>query len=485
MDDRTVAQIAPSGNFGNTFNINCDNPLLSAQQRGIICDTENLLTLNQDPDGNFINPPLNAPSQTVLQTGLAPFDFIDPLTGQTYNRGFLQPLRRNVEGGPRRDDLQHTSYRFVAGVKGDLSPVWSYDAFYQYGRTNFSETYFNDFSVSRLGRALDVVTSPTTGAPVCRSVLDGSDANCVPYDIFAPGGVSQAAINYLQVPGFQRGINGETVINGSLTGQLGQYGIQSPWSTEGLGIVIGGEYRRETLEFFSDAAFQAGDLAGQGAATLPVAGSFNVKEVFTEARLPIVSQSFFYDLTVTGGYRYSSYNNSAGNSFNTDTYKIEAEFAPIRDIRFRGGYNRAVRAPTIQDLFAPNRVALNGSSDPCAGFAITAATWVVLRRAWRSVRRSPLTLQASIMASLVAPQRSAPKSPTRTLPVLCCSRGSFQVSRSRLITLRSSLTELSRVSGKTRSCSSARRRRIRSIAALSSAMRPVRSGGQIRAMLLT
>ncbi|MFC3579824.1 TonB-dependent receptor domain-containing protein [Sphingomonas hylomeconis] len=373
MDDRTVAQIAPSGNFGNTFNINCDNPLLSAQQRGIVCAANNLLTLNEDPDGNLVNPPLNAPSQTVGQTGLAPFNFIDPLTGGTYNRGFLQPLRRNVEGGPRRDDLQHTSYRFVAGVKGDVSPVWSYDAFYQYGRTNFSETYFNDFSVSRLGRALDVVTSPTTGAPVCRSVLDGTDTNCVPYDIFTPGGVSQAAINYLQVPGFQRGVNGETVINGSITGQLGQYGVQSPWSSEGLGIVIGGEYRRETLEFFSDAAFQAGDLAGQGAATLPVSGSFDVKEVFTEARLPIVSQSFFYDLTLTGGYRYSSYSNSAGNTFSTDTYKIEGEFAPIRDIRFRGGYNRAVRAPTIQDLFAPNRVALNGSSDPCAGFAITAA----------------------------------------------------------------------------------------------------------------
>ncbi len=32
MDDRSVAQIAPSGNFGNTLSINCDNPLLSASQ---------------------------------------------------------------------------------------------------------------------------------------------------------------------------------------------------------------------------------------------------------------------------------------------------------------------------------------------------------------------------------------------------------------------------------------------------------------------
>ena len=27
MDDHTLAQIAPSGDFGNTFTINCDNPV--------------------------------------------------------------------------------------------------------------------------------------------------------------------------------------------------------------------------------------------------------------------------------------------------------------------------------------------------------------------------------------------------------------------------------------------------------------------------
>lgn len=354
MDDRTVAQIAPSGNFGNTFSINCDNPLLSAQQRGIACAPGNLLS---SPDGTV---------------GAPPFLFRDPVTGATFTRGFLQPLRRNVEGGPRRDDLQHTSYRFVAGVKGDLGASWGYDAYYQYGRTNFAETYFNDFSVSRLTNALDVITGPA-GTPICRSAqAGGSDPNCVPYDIFG-GGVSAAALNYLQVPGFQRGINSEQIANVSVSGQLGDYGLKMPWATEGVGLVLGGEYRREALDFFSDVTFQTGDLAGQGAPTLPVSGNFDVKEFFTEARLPIVSQNFFYDLTLTGGYRYSSYGNSAGGNFNTDTYKVEGEFAPIRDIRFRGGYNRAVRAPTVQDLFAPNRVALNGSTDPCAGFVITAA----------------------------------------------------------------------------------------------------------------
>ena len=250
----------------------------------------------------------------------------------------------------------------MIGFRGDLSPAWSYDAYYQYGRTNFAETYRNDFSIVRLTRALDVVTGPN-GNPVCRSTVDGTDPNCVPYDIFTPGGVTQDQVNYLQAPGFQRGIVSEQVASGYVSGSLGEYGIKSPWADEGIGLVVGAEYRKENLEFLSDLEFQTGDLAGQGAPTLPVSGNFNVKEVFTEVSIPLVTNSWLYDARITGGYRYSDYSTGA----TTDTYKIEGELAPTPDIRFRGGYNRAVRAPTVQDLFAPQRVVLNGTTDPCAG----------------------------------------------------------------------------------------------------------------------
>ena len=380
MDDRTVAQIAPSGDFGNTLSLNCNNPLLGASQVAVICDNENLLVSPNPGDAFFVVG--NAADENAARTArgigepllpLTPFNFIDPTTGGTYNRGFAQILRRNVEGGPRQDDLQHTSYRGVLGMKGDLGDAWNYDMYYQYGRTLFAETYYNDFSVTRLTRALDVVANPSGGAPVCRSVLDGTDLNCVPYDIFGTGTVTPAAVSYLSTPGFQRGINTTQIVSGYVTGDLGKYGIKSPGAKDGFGLVVGAEYRKETLDLKTDAAFTTGDLAGQGAPTLSVAGKFDVKEVFAELRAPLVQEGFVYDLTMTGGYRHSSYNVSNGANFATDTYKIEGEFAPIRDIRFRGGYNRAVRVPTLQDFFAPQRVALDGSEDPCAGFAITAA----------------------------------------------------------------------------------------------------------------
>lgn len=362
MDDHTVAQIAPSGDFGNTTAINCDNPLLSAQQLSIVCAANNLL----------ISPSAGNAFDVTGSTGLPAYNFIDPTTGVSYNKGLLQILRRNVEGGPRQSDLEHTDYRGVIGMKGDLGKAWSYDVYYQYGRTVTTNIYLNDFSVTRLNRALDVVTDPSTGQAVCRSTLDGSDPNCVPWNIFSSGGVTPAAAAYLSTPGFSKGINSEQVLSGYLSGNLGEYGIKSPWANDGLSLVLGGEYRSEKLDFQTDTAFSTGDLAGQGAPTLSVAGSFDVKEFYTEVQIPLVQNGFIYSASLTGGYRYSSYSVQGGSSFNTDTYKVEGEISPVRDIKIRAGYNRAVRAPTLQDLFSPQYVALDGAYDPCAGHAIQA-----------------------------------------------------------------------------------------------------------------
>jgi outer membrane receptor protein involved in Fe transport len=355
MHDRTDAQIAPSGDFGNTTFINCDNPLLSAAQLGEVCK-----------DGNFIGQTIQTDANGIV-TGISgtPTTFTD-VTG-TYNRANFQINRRNVEGGGRDDDLEHTDYRIVAGIKGDLLPGLSYDAYYQFGTSRRTETFFNDFSVVRLQRALDVVTDPATGLPVCRSVLNGTDPNCVPYNVFKQGGVTQDALNYLQTPGFSRGNVNETVADANLTFQGAQYGLQTPWADQGIGINVGAEYRKETLNFSTDVEFQTGDLAGSGGPTLPTHGAFDVKELFAEVQVPIVSHSFIEDFTITGGYRYSKYNIRTGSSPTTSTYKISVELAPVRDVRFRGSYNRAVRAPNIIELFFPTGNGLAVGADFCAG----------------------------------------------------------------------------------------------------------------------
>jgi len=398
MDDHTLAQIAPSGDFGNTLTLNCDNPLLSAAQRGVVCDPVNLIvgTSGGFPvaSGAPYGPGLGFPA------GSAPLNFFDA-RGNTYNQGFFQLLRRNVEGGPRISDLSHTEWRGVLGSRGELDKAWSYDAYFQYGRTNYEQVYRNEFSTARLINALNVVNvdaqgrtiNPATGLlyPVgtpgttveCRSVLAGTDLNCVPYNIFSASGPSAASINYLNVFGVITGNTSEQVADANITGALGEYGIQTPWSDEGVGVNFGTEYRKEALTLNPDQSFQTGDLTGQGAPTLPVNGAFRVIEVFGEAQVPIIRHSFIEEFSVAAGYRKSWYTTLPGpglvdqngaavlsRKFSTDTYKVSAELAPIKDVRFRAAYNRAVRAPNIQELFSPQFVALDASTDPCAGHAI-------------------------------------------------------------------------------------------------------------------
>lgn len=365
MDDRTKAQIAPSGDFGNTLTVNCDNPLLSAQQFGIVCRPDNLVN-------GFLGTYPLTPNTNTDPNAPAKIDFTDPTTGAKYQKGYMQLLRRNVEGGGRIADLQHTDFHGVIGTKGDLDDAWSYDASYGYSRTVYAQTYLGEFSVRKLNNALDVVTdtrpgSATNGQPVCRSVLDNSDPNCVPYNVFTPGSISPGALNYVSETGFQRGVVSEQVADLNFVGQLGKYGIKSPWANDGVAISIGTEYRKESLELNVDEAFRTGDLTGQGGATLPISGSFHVIEGFGELQVPIVQDGIFKDLSLNAGYRYSHYVLSTGGGYNTNTWKVGAEFAPIKDIRIRGGFNRAVRAPNLQELFGVDHVALDGSTDPCAG----------------------------------------------------------------------------------------------------------------------
>jgi iron complex outermembrane recepter protein len=355
MDDHSLAQIAPSADFGNTGNINCDNPLLSDQQRSKICVNGNFVGQQTvfDDNGN------------IIQILGSPRPFIDPLTGNTYFRAKLRIQRRGVESGPRQDDLRHKYLRIVGGMKGDIAPGVTYDASYLFGRAKMSDAHLNDFSTSRLAKALDVVTDPATGKPVCRSLLTGDDPNCVPWDVFSLGGVTPDATAYLDVPSFESGTTTERIANFNSTLDFGAWGIQSPWSDESPGANIGAEYRKDSLDFEPDALAQSGDLAGLPDPILPIHGGYTVKELFAEARIPLISGRFIDELAFEGGYRKSWY--KAGQSGNTsDAYKVALDLTAVRGLRLRASQQRAVRAPNIIELFYPE-VPDSLDFDLCAG----------------------------------------------------------------------------------------------------------------------
>jgi outer membrane receptor protein involved in Fe transport len=333
MDDQTNAQIAPSGlfrgsgpNLASGYTINCNNPLMSLSQAETLC-----------------------PGATI--TPGAP--------GGSYDN--LQSIGYRFASVPRNSDLNHTDYKIDVGFRGDLGAGWSYDAYLQLGVARVDTEITGYGSETKIQNALNVVYKPGTTTPMC---VNGGTA-CVPLDIFQAlgAGISQDAFNYVLADAFTTGEVTQQIANINLTGDLGHYGIKSPWAADGVGVNIGVEYRRDHLDENFDEEQQQGDLSGGGGQALPTSGATNTKEVYFEVRVPIAhDQPLVKDLTLDGGYRYSHYSEAGNDS----TYKIGVEYRPIDDLLIRGSYNRAVRAPNVQELFAPDVVGLAVYTDPCA-----------------------------------------------------------------------------------------------------------------------
>lgn len=323
MDDQSVSQIAPSGAFFVTDTIPCGNAFLSAQQFDTLCASQ----------------------------GLTAADDATAYLG-----------RRNVEGGPRQQDLRHESFRGVFGLRGSINETWRYDVYYQYSEVVMQNTYLNDLNSQNISRALDAVDDGS-GNIVCQSALDGIDTNCVPWNVFETGAVTQDMIDYLVLPLFARGTTDQTVASGYLAANLGDYGVKLPWAETGIDVAFGMEYREENLDFNPDNGFRLGLGAGQGGATGPISGGYDVTEFFIETSIPLIEgAAFAEELTLDAGYRYSDYDYDE----ETDTYGIRLGWAINEQVKLRGSFQRAIRGPNVQELFLPQGFNLfDMAQDPC------------------------------------------------------------------------------------------------------------------------
>ncbi len=228
MDDQTRAQIAPAGiNSNRTYTINCDNPFLSAAQATALCG-------------------VNAGSATKVFSGII-------------------ARRIVVPGFERYYDLDHTDYRGVLGLKAELSHGWSFDLYGQYGVVDYRDRETNDVSVAHTQDAL--LVRNVNGVPTCIS----GNAACVPLNIFQVGQISQAAAAYDMASGLQTGAVKQTVVSGTLNGDLGDWGVKSPFATRPVSLAFGAEYRRDQINLVSSPNIVAGDLAGFGSVAPPKA----------------------------------------------------------------------------------------------------------------------------------------------------------------------------------------------------------------------
>ncbi len=248
--------------------------------------------------------------------------------------------------------LDNTAYRTVLGAKGDIGGGWNYDAYYSYSRTKSIESQTGNVSRSRVLQALRT-TYDTGGNLVCSDTSNG----CVPLNIFGAGNISDAAAAFITIPVQNSSTISEQVASASISNrELFDLGAGP------VGIVFGTEYRREQGSYNPDFSLSSGDVVGFNAGE-GLGGGYNVKEVYTEVAVPLLADlPFVKKLEVNGAYRYSYYSTAAKS---VNTYSGGAVWSLIDDIALRGQYSRAVRAPTVSDLFSGASQDFPAATDPC------------------------------------------------------------------------------------------------------------------------
>jgi outer membrane receptor protein involved in Fe transport len=272
--------------------------------------------------------------------------------------------RFNNDIGTRAEDHRRDTYRFVGGVRGDLSTKGNlrYELALNYGHTKTFYTTGGNVNVAKFNNATNAVRN-AAGQIVCGinadTITTNDDPNCAPLNLFGYGNESAAALAYVIQQSSRKQTASQLNAVGFLSGDSEGY-FELPGGP--IGFAVGGEYRREKATSVYDLGTQRGEtFLNAFQPFLPPAAV--IKEAFGELRLPIIRDTFLLnELTVEGAARYSKYRGIKG----VWAYNAGLIYSPVEGIRLRGGIAKSVRAPNLTDQFGARAEAFaNGLTDPC------------------------------------------------------------------------------------------------------------------------
>jgi len=264
--------------------------------------------------------------------------------------------------------------RGVATLEGTIGDNWFWNVYAQHSETRYSVKVRGSAILANLNAAQDavVVTTAnrgTSGLPLgsiaCRSTLTGvpvvngkvtAQAGCVPLNVFGEGVASPAAINYVTGgnKNFENMYLGLSVIEASVEGT-----IPSFLPAGDIAVAFGGGFRRESGHNDATLLGELGGYAVANYATFPSAG-VSVTEGFLEVNAPVLKDTVVQSLDFNAAGRITDYTTSGL----VETWKLGLTSQVIDDVRLRAIWSVDIRAPTIQDLFAPANVNTGNCIDP-------------------------------------------------------------------------------------------------------------------------
>jgi iron complex outermembrane receptor protein len=301
--------------------------------------------------GKYFYVPLNNPfvlGNPGLQTILAsrPADPNNPAA-------LTQPLALTKllsMSGNRIQTFKYDVYQALAGVKGDIPGTdLSWDVYASFGRNLFTNPQQNDTSKAAIASILNGTANYT-----------GAAGNCIGYawNPFGAQPLSAGCREYAVRENQNTNTMTQKNVEATLQGKI------IPLPAGDLRFAFGADYRGSSFDYVPDHGLVTADTPSYDTA-IPTAGTQNVREVFAELLVPVLKDKPFVDsLSLDLGFRHSSYDLFGG----VNTWKADLNWKPIRTVSIRGGYQRAIRAPSLGELFAPTITGnLNIGSPPNAG----------------------------------------------------------------------------------------------------------------------
>jgi iron complex outermembrane receptor protein len=280
---------------------------------------------------------------------------------------------------PHMDAVSDTR-SFTVGLDGKFGDSWQYHAYAQSGRNHALYKTSDDPMSDELYRAADAVVNPATGTIVCRSTLTTPTNGCVPLNIFGYGAPSAAAKAYITGTAVQDVHVKQDVAEFSVQGEV----FQLPAGP--VSVAAGAGYRKEQFTQTTDArsteirtgaginGYPTGLINTLGGFERtnpqPTGGSYDVKEAFAEAQVPLLAdQPMVKSLSVNGAVRYTKNSTSGG----VTSWKIGAVYEPIEGLTLRATRSRDIRAPTLGELYQGSSQGTATVIDPRNGGAATNA----------------------------------------------------------------------------------------------------------------
>ena len=255
-------------------------------------------------------------------------------------------------------DWESDNWRIALGLDGQFGNGWEWQIDYQYGKQDTDISLEGGANIANLQQGL--LVDPSTGE--CFDTSNG----CVPVNLFAPGLMSTEAIDFIRAD--PATIDSESEIQQLLLFTEGEVDFLLP-----LSLGFGVELRWEDGKYEPDPELLAGDVAGYD----PVAGidgDYDMAEAFVEVFVPLLRErKFAHELSLEAGLRYSDHS-EVGDFW---TWKSGLSWAPVASLRFRAMFQRATRAPNLEEMFyfAWEEQGLAGSPldpedihDPCAAY---------------------------------------------------------------------------------------------------------------------